>query len=102
MNWKYFLFGVGAGAAAAFAVKESMKHHPVSPDQVLENTKNAFKQHGPISGSWINMETETYSKPPIVYTVYKGGVTRKRDGMNEQFEFIADALTGTILEVRPL
>jgi predicted small secreted protein len=31
--------------------------------------------------------------------VYKGGITRNTEGKREQFEFVADASTGTILEL---
>jgi predicted small secreted protein len=31
--------------------------------------------------------------------VYKGGITRKNDVQQEQFEFVVDANTGTVLEL---
>ena len=31
--------------------------------------------------------------------MYKGGITRNTEGKREQFEFVADASTGTILEL---
>lgn len=103
MNWKIFFIGVGAGLAGAYAVKEyASQKETVSADKVLQHAKAVFKKSGPISGSWINMNAEPYSKPPIEYQVYKGGISRNVDGQIEQYEFIADASTGAILDTYPL
>lgn len=103
MNWKTFLIGVGAGLAGAYAVRElAAQKETVSADKVLQQAKAAFKKSGPISGSWINMTAEPYSKHPIEYQVYKGGISRNADGKVEQYEFIADAATGAILDAYPL
>ncbi|MCM3587919.1 PepSY domain-containing protein [Mesobacillus maritimus] len=99
MNWKYFFLGVSTGVAGAYLVKEATaRKENVAPEQILEKVKNAFKKEGPITGSWINMTTETYFRFPIEHQVYKGGITRNLSGQSEQYEFIADAKTGTILE----
>jgi predicted small secreted protein len=102
MNWKYFILGIGAGFAGAYAVKEAVRKVHVSPEQILEQAKAVFKKEGPISGSWINMNAETYSKPPIEYQVFKGGISRIADGKTQLYEFIADASTGTIIEINNL
>ena len=103
MNWKTFLLGVGAGLAGAYAVKElAAQKETVSADKVLNHAKAAFKKSGPISGSWINMNAEPYSKFPIEYQIYRGGISRNVDGQVEQYEFIADASTGAILDAYPL
>lgn len=74
----------------------------VSPERVLHQIKTLIKQKGPISGSWILMQAEPYTKGELQYTVYKGGISRNVDGNLEQFEFVADATTGTVLEFSPL
>lgn len=103
MNWKYFLIGVGTGLAGAYAVKEAVsRKDTISPEYVLEQAKAAFKNQGPISGSWINMNPEDYSRPPIDYKVYRGGISRSLNGIPEQYEFVADASSGTILETNKL
>ena len=45
------------------------------------------------------MYPETYVKDELTYKVYRGGVTRNLDGKREQFEFVADSKTGTLLEL---
>lgn len=103
MNWKSFILGAAVGLAGGYAVKEIISHNQkASPEKILERVKNEFKRQGTISGSWIHMETEPYEKGAIRYEVYKGGISKQENGTNEQYEFIADAGTGTILEVRPL
>jgi predicted small secreted protein len=103
MNWKSFFLGAAVGIIGGFAAKEMVNcKTPVSPEKVLEQVKKQFNQNGPISGSWIHMEAEPYEKQQINYRVYKGGISKNNNGTNEQFEFIADARTGTLLDVRNL
>jgi predicted small secreted protein len=103
MNWKAFCLGAAAGIIGGFAIKKAMTNKgSVSPEKVLEHVKTQFNEEGPINGSWIHMETESYEKEKVRYQVYKGGISTYENGANEQYEFIADALTGAILEVHPL
>ncbi|MDR7077751.1 putative small secreted protein [Neobacillus niacini] len=101
MNWKSFILGAAVGVISGYAVKEIISQKTyVSPEKVLENVKKQFNQNGPISGSWIHMVTEPFEKHQIKYQVYKGGISKSNKGVNEQFEFIADASTGTLLDVK--
>ncbi|WP_264738800.1 PepSY domain-containing protein [Cytobacillus firmus] len=103
MNWKSFMLGVGVGLASGYAARELLSQKTsVSPEKALANAKDAFKQEGPISGSWIHMKAEPYEKGHLKYQVYKGGISRFSGEEAEQYEFIADAETGTILDVFPL
>lgn len=100
MNWKSFLIGLGVGIAGGYAAREVLSHKPlVKPEKVLASAKELFKQKGPISGSWIYMKTEPYNKQGLTYTVYKGGISRMEDGHLYQYEFIADAKTGCVIDV---
>jgi len=103
MNWKSFLTGVSVGIISGFLASEWVSQKgKVSPEKALTHAKAKFKERGPISGSWIQMTTEPYEKNNITYDVYKGGVSRTVDDTLEQYEFISDAKTGSILEVYPL
>lgn len=100
MNWKSFMVGLSIGIVSGYAVKEiASQNIPIPPEKVLNSTKKIFREKGPISGSWIHMKAEPYEKNHLSYKVYKGGISRAINGATEQYEFIADALTGTILEV---
>ncbi|WP_043934070.1 peptidase M4 [Bacillus sp. EB01] len=106
MNWKTFLLGAATGAAAAYAVNEVISDNKDVPAQkVLSHARSQFKSSGPVSGSWIHMEALPFEKNGIHYRVYRGGITRQVSDSTqpgEQFEFVADATTGTILEVSKL
>lgn len=100
MNWKSFLLGAAVGYAAAITTKELLDSviNP-SPEKVLAHVKEYVKKNGRIYGSWIITMPETFVKDELTYEVYRGGVTRNLDGKQEQFEFVADRKTGTILEL---
>ena len=101
MNWKSFILGAAIGAISGYAVKEIISQKTyVSPEKVLANVKNQFRKNGSISGSWIHMETEPFEKYDIQYQVYKGGISKSSNGVSEQYEFIADALTGALLDIK--
>lgn len=99
MNLKSFLLGAAVGYAAAIATKELLDSRNPSPEKILANIKERIKKHGKIYGSWIITIPEAYVKDELSYEVYRGGVTRNLDGKREQFEFVADSKTGTILEL---
>ncbi|WML40878.1 PepSY domain-containing protein [Neobacillus sp. OS1-2] len=103
MNWKSFFLGAAVGLAGGYVTKEILaKKTNVSPEKVLVHVKKQFTQNEPISGSWIHMVAEPYEKQQINYQVYKGGISKNKNGTTEQFEFIADAQTGTLLDIRPV
>lgn len=98
MSFKKTVIATGLGIAAGFIIKQQLdQYQNASPENVLNKAKEAFKQQGPISGSWIYMKPEEVEKHGLTYTVYKGGVTRNIDGENIQYEFYADTNTGSII-----
>ncbi|WP_088005549.1 hypothetical protein [Indiicoccus explosivorum] len=104
MKKRDIVIGTAAGAAAGLAVRGLVDRQDkfYSAEEVLKNVKNAFKAEGPIDGSWIVMKPEPFSQYAITSDVYRGGITRQQNGELEQFEFLADARTGSVIEVRKL
>ena len=99
MNWKTFLIGVGSGLAAGVALHGLLeKKQIISPEKALANAKSAFKKHGPIQGSWIQMERKPYKRSLLQYEVYIGGISKKVGDQTKQYEFIVDAQSGAILD----
>jgi predicted small secreted protein len=97
------MIGAAVGFIVGYAAKEVInKEVNRSPEKVLEYVKNQFKQHGNISGSWIQTEALPYEKERIRYKVYKGGISKQENGVQKQYEFIAEAGTGTIIDIYPL
>lgn len=101
MKFSDFLAGVLTGVAAGIVVSETIDrvNQNVSADSVLNTVKDAFKNEGPIDGSWIVMKTEPFTNKVITMDVYRGGISRIKEGELEQFEFAADAKTGTVVEL---
>lgn len=101
MKVKDFLAGVLTGVAAGIVVNEAIDraNRNVAADSVLNTVKTAFKNEGPIDGSWIVMKTEPFTNNVITMDVYRGGISRIKDGELEQFEFAADAKTGSVVEL---
>ena len=63
VNWKTFLIGAGAGAAAGILVSTTINNNgTISPEKALGIAKSTFKKHGPIQGSWIQMEKQPFKK----------------------------------------
>ncbi|MDC3415803.1 PepSY domain-containing protein [Aquibacillus salsiterrae] len=100
MNWRKTLLAVGFGAIAGYLLKDQLENtQNITPEKALKSAKDAFKQQGPVSGSWIYMKPEEIVRNGLNYSVYRGGVTRNIDGTNRQFEFFVDANTGAIIDV---
>lgn len=98
MSWRKFMTGAVAGFAVAYAVQSMRINKMISSEKALSLAKAAFQRSAPISGSWIQTKPETYEKNNIIYKVYKGGICRDE----EQYEFLIDAYTGTIIETNKL
>ncbi|GGA37294.1 hypothetical protein [Psychrobacillus lasiicapitis] len=100
MKLKDYMMGLGTGIAIGIIASQAAnKMNNRSAELVLKDIKTAFKEEGPIDGSWILMNPEPFKKEAIQTNVYKGGISRMRDGELEQFEFAADAKTGTVVEL---
>lgn len=101
MNWKSLLTGVGIGFAAGYVVANKMQEQShISSDKALKMVKEAFENKGEITGSWVHMVPETFEKYDLTYDVYRGGITTALGDIQERFEFLVDAKTGTILEIK--
>ncbi|TFD98277.1 PepSY domain-containing protein [Jeotgalibacillus salarius] len=102
MNWKDAAIGAAVGLTAGVAISQStnvIQSNQVSAEKVLQNVKDQFKQEGPIDGSWIQMNPEEHQVLAVKNNVYRGGISRHHGSELEQFEFIADAKTGTVMNV---
>lgn len=101
MKLKDFLAGILTGVAAGIVVSKVIDQVDpnVAAEHVLKSIKESFKEEGPIDGSWVVMKSEPYSNYVIKMDVYRGGISRIMNGQLEQFEFAADAKTGTVVEL---
>ncbi|KQL32569.1 MULTISPECIES: hypothetical protein [Bacillaceae] len=101
MKLRDYMMGLGSGIVIGMIASQATNKLNInrSPELVLREIKNSFKQEGPIDGSWIYMSPEPFANEAIHTNVYKGGISRVRNGELEQFEFSADTKTGTVVEL---
>ena len=93
--------GVGVGfAGGIFSTLWMKKKQSMNADDVLAQIKAAFLKEGPIEGSWINFEKQPLRKFAVTSQGYTGGITRTEDGQLITYEFLADAKTGTVLDIQ--
>ena len=102
MKLRDFMLGVVTGLAAAVIIKEvTEKVSPYkSANEILENIKADFKKDSPIDGSWIYMKTENFPNGFTEVPVYRGGISRLKNGEMETYEFAADARTGALVDLQ--
>ncbi|WP_100331883.1 PepSY domain-containing protein [Bacillus xiapuensis] len=100
IHWGTLFLGAAAGAAGALLVQKNVASCTyVSAEKALKEVKEAFKEEGSIDGSWVKMKPEPLKKTGMDKMVYKGGISRIVGDQREQYEFIADSRTGTIMDV---
>ncbi|WP_163971690.1 PepSY domain-containing protein [Oceanobacillus halotolerans] len=98
MGMRRALLVAGLGVAVGYLAKQQIdQYQKITPEKALENAKEMFKKQGSISGSWIYMKPEEMEKDGLLYTVYRGGITREADGENKQYEFHVDVDTGAVI-----
>ena len=87
MKLKDYMMGLGTGIVIGVIASQATNKLDFnrSAELVLNEIKNSFKQEGPIDGSWIYMTPEKFNKEAISMKVYKGGISRVKDGKLEQF-----------------
>ncbi len=94
------MLGIGIGAiSGAISAFLYHKNKPLNADTVLSAIKQSFLQEGPIEGSWIEFDKKPRQKFAIKGKTYTGGISRIEDGTMVQYEFVADALTGTVIDI---
>lgn len=100
----YFKSGLalGIGVGVLSGIASALWYHKkktVDADTVLDSVRESFLKEGPIEGSWIEFEKKPLRKFAVHSKTYTGGITRIEDGQTVQYEFVADAHTGTIIDV---
>lgn len=89
---------IGGVTAALYMGRETY----ADGKDVLEHVKSLFEAsetNGPIEGSWIELQpldTERYGQ---TQKVFYGGVSRLENNQVIQYEFMANAYTGEVLDV---
>ncbi|KRK97907.1 hypothetical protein FD04_GL000880 [Secundilactobacillus odoratitofui DSM 19909 = JCM 15043] len=86
-----------------FLMGKSVQHREyLTADAILASVKQAFRREATIEGAWINQRPKRHAQFAIHTMVYTGGLSRYEDGQLVQYEFMADAKTGSILKINRL
>lgn len=93
-----FLFGTGI-VCGYFLRRYLQEKVAIHGDTILASVKKQFLAEGPIEGSWIELKKIPLRKFTLKTDVYYGGISRIEEGKLVQYEFIADAYSGTILDI---
>jgi len=93
-----FLFGAGV-VCGYFLRRYLQKNVAIHGDTILSSVKKQFLAEGPIEGSWIELKKIPLRKFTLKTDVYYGGISRIEEAKLVQYEFIADAYSGTILDI---
>lgn len=88
----FFLIG-------ALSFRQYSKNKSLKADDILKNVKKEFLKEGSIDGSWIELTKVPWKKFAHKTDVYYGGISRYEDNELVQYEFIADAYTGSIIDI---
>ncbi|KRM07577.1 MAG: hypothetical protein ABF804_02095 [Liquorilactobacillus ghanensis] len=72
----------------------------LTPQQILSRVRQEFQRETPIQDSWISTRPEPFQKFALKTFVYHGGVSRLEDQQLIQYDFLADATTGSVLELK--
>ncbi len=102
MTMKRFITGVGIGLALGFLLRSQLEQETMTPERALKEVKKVLSRSYSISGSWIHMLPETIEKNRVSYEVYRGGITTSTDEGTVQHEFLVDAKTGTLLDLKTI
>lgn len=90
---------LGASGLAGFIAGKLFGKRQISPDRILKLVKNDFASEGSVTGSWISDQAVPFQRFAVKTSAYQGGISRLEDGEKVDYEFVADAYTGSLLEL---
>ena len=100
MSWKGLVTGLGVGFAAGYFVANKVQEQShISSEKALKMVKQALSIKVKLLALGYIWFQRTFEKYDVAYEVYRGGLTTMLDEIQERFEFLVDAKTGTVLEV---
>lgn len=91
---------LGASGIAGFIIGKLFGNRPISANRILRMVRNDFAREGRITGSWINHHMVPFQRFAVKTNAYRGGLTRREDDKLVNYDFLADAYTGSLLELK--
>lgn len=91
---------LGLSSLAGFFLGKVIGKRHRSANEILKMAVRDFKQEGPVTGSWIEHVAHPFQRFAFKTDVYRGGVQRQEDDETVNYIFLADAYTGSILQIK--
>lgn len=91
---------LGASGILGFLAGKLVGQSRLSADDILKMVHNDFAKEGTITGSWINHHRIPYQRFAVRTDAYEGGLTRLEDDQPVDYQFIADAKTGSLISLK--
>jgi len=91
-------FIAGAALGVATTTVYNQKKH-LSTKKILAKIKAQFLKEGTVEVSYIEEIREELARFALKYEIYRGGIIRKEDERYINYEFTADANTGTVISI---
>jgi predicted small secreted protein len=91
---------LGASGIAGFIAGKLFGNRQISANRILKLVKDDFASEGDVCGSWISDEVVPFQRFAVKTAAYQGGITRLEDNQKVDYTFVADAYTGSLLELK--
>ncbi|MGC4376053.1 PepSY domain-containing protein [Fictibacillus sp. Mic-4] len=98
MNTKKWLIAGALGFAIGYTIAQKNREL-ISPERALKRLKESAQKKFTVTGSWIHVKPESIERFKLPYTVYRGGISTLENNRLNQYEFLIDAKSGSILEL---
>ncbi|WP_010630464.1 hypothetical protein [Sporolactobacillus vineae] len=94
------LAAAAAGFTAGFILEKQNKKRPLTPEKVLELVKKSLQNKLPVNGVWIFLSPHEVIRNDLKTYAYQGGLTVKKGEGVKHYDFVADAETGSLIDLK--
>ncbi|RYM02114.1 hypothetical protein EWH99_11610 [Sporolactobacillus sp. THM7-7] len=89
-----------AGFAAGLAVRGLVSGRLLGAEKVLRIVRRTAGKTLPVDGAWIYLSPQNVTRDALSLQIYRGGLTAAGARSVRHFDFMADARTGTLIELK--
>jgi Predicted small secreted protein len=94
------LIAAAAGFTTGIILEKHYRQRPLTPEKVLDRVKKSLQDKLPVDGAWIFLSPHDISRNDLTVSAYRGGLTVKDDGSVKHYDFVADAETGSLIDLK--
>lgn len=94
------LIAAAAGFTAGMFLERQNWQKPLTPEEVLHRVKKSLQDKLPLDGAWIFLSPHEINRNDLTVRAYQGGLTVKNAGSVKHYDFVADAETGSLIDLK--